>query len=106
MRGEAEVLNRNPTGTTSSAEQVQQGVEAEKRRFCGTYRSLAQGLLHSREIADWAPDFANEALVCDVEAALVEDEVDGLHLLYPHSPGWQHHEHLLQHLGQILLRLA
>lgn len=74
-------------------------METERQLFCGTYRSPAQGQLYSRKIADRAPYFTDEALVCDVEAALVEDEVDGLHLLYPYSPGRQHHQHFLQNLG-------
>lgn len=70
-----------------------------------TYRSLAQGVLHLGEVPHGAPDLGDEALLGDIEAALVEDEVDGLHLLHLHPPGGQRQHHLVQHLRQVLLRL-
>lgn len=57
------------------------------------------------EVPHGAPDLGDEALLGDVEAALVEDEVDGLHLLHLHPPGGQRQHHLVQHLRQVLLRL-
>lgn len=71
----------------------------------GTHRALAQGVLHLGEVPHGAPDLGDEALLGDVQAALVEDEVDGLHLLHLHPPRGQRLHHLVQHLRQVLLRL-
>lgn len=57
------------------------GEETSLQTSSGTYRSFAQGQLHSRKVTDRAPDLPNEAFISDAEAALVEDEVDSLHLL-------------------------
>lgn len=70
-----------------------------------THRSLAQGFLHLGKVLHGTPDLSNEALLGDIQAALVEDEVDGLHLLHLHLPGGQCQHHLVQHLCQVLLCL-
>lgn len=70
-----------------------------------THRAVLQHLLQGGQVARGAPALGNEALVRGAHAALVEDQVHGLHLVDLHPPGRQQPLHPAQHLAQEALRL-
>lgn len=68
-----------------------------------TDRTLFQRPPQVCQVADGTPDLGDETLVGDVEAAQVQDVIDGLHLLHLHHPGVGRLRSLLQNLPQVIL---
>lgn len=70
------------------------------------YRALLQRAPQALQVGLRAPDFSDEALVCHVEAAHVQNVVNGFHFLHLDDTGVDRFGGFTQHLPQIVLRFV
>lgn len=68
-----------------------------------THRAFLQRPPQGRQVVHGAPHLRYQALVGDIEAAQVEDVVNGFHLLHLDHPRVHGLRGLVQHLPQVVL---
>lgn len=68
-----------------------------------THRSIFQGSPQGGNVIDGTPHFSNQTLVGNIETALVQDVINGLHLLHLDDPGVYRFRSFNQDLLQVVL---
>lgn len=68
-----------------------------------THRSIFQGSPQGGNVIDGTPHFSNQTLVGNIKTALVQDVINGLHLLHLDDPGVDRFRSFDQDLLQVVL---